>query len=142
MPHPHPTARLAFTILVATAVVSLAGCVRRTITLNSDPAGAIAYLNNEEVGRTPTTVPFTFYGTYDVRLEKDGYQTLETAAKVEAPFWDSIGPDLIAELAPGTQHVDINLDFQLEPATPPDQVDTAPIIDRAKQLRAKLRRGQ
>jgi hypothetical protein len=53
------------------AATLLAGCVERTITINSEPQGALVYLNDEEVGRTPVSVPFLYYGTYDVRLEHE-----------------------------------------------------------------------
>ncbi len=53
------------------AVCMLGGCVERLITVKSKPAGAIVYLNDEEIGRTPATVPFRFYGVYDVRLEAE-----------------------------------------------------------------------
>lgn len=53
------------------ALFVLAGCIERTITVTSKPAGALVYLNDEEIGRTPVTVPFTFYGVYDVRLEHE-----------------------------------------------------------------------
>ena len=49
-----------------------AGCVQRSITITSDPPHAIVWLNDEEIGRTPVTVPFTFYGKYDVRIVHEG----------------------------------------------------------------------
>jgi len=121
-------------IAILGAVLS-AGCVQRTITINSDPDGALAYLNDTEVGRTPVTVPFTFYGTYSVRLEKEGYQTLNTTQKAEAPLWENPGPDLIAELLPGERRVELVWDFALDPLTP---TDPKGLIDRARQLRASL----
>jgi hypothetical protein len=59
--------------LLTTALGStgLLGCVERTISITSEPEGALVYLNDEEVGRTPVSVPFTFYGVYDVRLEHE-----------------------------------------------------------------------
>lgn len=51
---------------------ALTGCVERLITVRSQPPGALVHLNDEEIGRTPVTVPFKFYGTYDVRLEHEG----------------------------------------------------------------------
>lgn len=128
-------------LIVATAL-PLVGCVQRTITITSQPPGALAFLNDTEVGRTPTRVPFTFYGTYDVRLVKEGYQTLHTPAEAKAPWWDTIGVDLFAEAAPGTQHVDLKWDFELIPAVPAEQIDPEGIIDRGQQLRALLRRGE
>ncbi len=124
-------------IVLAALAAGLAGCVKRTITLRSQPDGAVVYLNDEEVGRTPTTVPFTWYGVYDVRLEKDGYRTLNTTHRAKAPWYETPGIDLAAELLPGTRHVDLQWQFQLEEARP---VDEAILIDHGRQLRAKLNR--
>ena len=57
--------------LVLAALTACAGCVERLITVTSQPSGSLVYLNDEEVGRTPVTVPFTFYGVYDVRVEHE-----------------------------------------------------------------------
>ena len=58
-----------------------AGCVQRMIKITSDPPGALVRLNDEEVGRTPVTVPFTFYGVYDVRLHREPlWMAMEAAA--------------------------------------------------------------
>jgi len=117
-------------------VASLAGgCVQRTINITSQPEGALVYLNDVEVGRTPLKVPFTFYGVYDVRLEKGGYQTLATAHEASPPGHDSIPMDLVNEVVPWTTHVILNWHFDLEPLQP---VDEALTIDRARQLRAMV----
>src|SRR6202000_2421377 len=59
--------------LLVASLCLFSGCVERKITIGSAPAGAIVTLNDEEVGRTPVTVPFTWYGDYDIvlRLEKN-----------------------------------------------------------------------
>ena len=108
------------------------GCVERTISINSEPAGALVYLNDVEIGRTPTTVPFTFYGTYSVRLEKEGYTTLNTSSEAKAPWWDNVGPDLFAEM--GDNKVELVWEYELAPVR---EHSEAEILDRAKQLRSK-----
>jgi hypothetical protein len=130
--------RLLLIGLVGVALLT-AGCVQRTINITSNPEGALVYLNDEEVGRTPCKVPFTFYGVYDVRLQKAGYQTLSTEHKAVAPGHDRIGMDLINELVPWTSHVILNWHFELEELVPVDEVLT---VDRARQLRAMLDRAE
>lgn len=110
------------------------GCVERTITINSEPQGALVYLNDEEVGRTPLTVPFTYYGVYDVRLEKQGYAPLWTSHAAKAPWWETPGPDIFAELLPGTKSKFL-WRFDLVPEGP---MDNEAMVDRARQLRATL----
>lgn len=117
------------------------GCeTRRTIRITSEPAGALVHLNDEEVGRTPVAVPFTFYGTYAVRLEQTGYDTLATTAEAQAPWWEYPGPDLLAAAVPNTKH-EVAWHFVLEPAAPVAEVDGGALIERARTLRDDVRRG-
>lgn len=118
----------------AVACALLIGCVQRTVRITSEPSGSLVYLNDEEVGRTPLTTPFTFYGTYDVRLQQDGYQTLWTQQKAVAPWWESPGPDLFAEMIPDNK-VQLRWHFQL--SVVPDQQEQQ-LIERAQELRARV----
>lgn len=110
------------------------GCVERTISITSNPPGALVYLNDKEVGRTPVTTPFMWYGTYDVRLEAEGYRPLWTKAKADQPIWDLPGLDLVAEMIPDGKS-EIKWHFDLEPA---GTVDREQLILRAKDLRHEL----
>lgn len=111
------------------------GCVQRTITISSDPEGALVYLNDQEVGRTPTTVPFTFYGTYDVRLVRAGYQTLTTSKQAKAPVEDLPVVDLITEAMPGTHRINLDWHFELSPLVDEPESD---LIERARDLQTQL----
>src|SRR5438045_3252646 len=64
-------------LLLALSAALGAGCVRRTLAVRSDPPGALVYLNGVEVGRTPVQRDFVWYGTYDVQVRKDGYDTIK-----------------------------------------------------------------
>jgi hypothetical protein len=123
-------------------VASLAGgCVERRMTITSDPPGALVYLNNEEVGRTPIERDFTWYGNYDVVVRKEGYETLKTSRQVSAPWWQWPPIDLLAEMMPWHPTDRQSLQFSLKPATP---LDAPPeqLIDRAGQLREQLQGSQ
>lgn len=121
--------------------VAGAGCVQRTISITSQPEGALVYLNDEEVGRTPLEVPFTFYGTYDVRLEAEGHQPLWTTAEAKPPFWEHPGPDLIAEAIPNAKS-NVKWHFEMEPAAPVDDAAVDQLLDHAHQMRSRVRRGE
>jgi hypothetical protein len=123
-----------FALLALTLAAATGGCVERTISITSEPTGALVYLNDEEVGRTPLTVPFTFYGTYDVRLEHEGYQPLWTQQRAKAPWWEAPGPDLLAEAKPHNKTEQV-WHFKMQPE---GEVDQAALIDHARQLRAML----
>ncbi len=112
------------------------GCVQRTVTVTSEPAGALVWLNDREVGRTPVTVPFTFYGMYDVRLERDGYEPLWTSQKAEAPWWETPPVDLFAEATDG--RVELEWHFELEPARATDDAAVDALVDEARALRSRL----
>ena len=124
-------------VLLTLAALPLLGCVERKITITSEPSGALVHLNDQEVGRTPVDVPFTFYGTYDVRLEKEGYEPLWTNKKAKAPWWEYPGPDLVAEAVPGVES-NPTWRFELTKATPPDEQDPQKLLDNAQQMRQRL----
>ena len=115
----------------------LAGCVTQTLTVRSNPPGALVYLNNLEVGRTPVTTDFKWYGTYDVELRREGYETLKTQGKVIAPWWQWVPFDLFAELLPMRLHDRHHLHYALKPvsttAAEPDVM-----LKRSAELRGKL----
>lgn len=119
-------------LLLCVIALACIGCVERTISITSQPEGALVHLNDVEVGRTPLEVPFTHYGEYDVRLHKDGYQPLWTTAVAKTPWWDMPGPDLVAETTDAQSHIDWH--FELQPAPEGEQY----LVSHAKQMRAKL----
>ena len=124
------------TVIVLLIPLLLAGCVRRTLTVKSNPPGALVHLNGVEVGRTPMTSDFTWYGTYDVVLRKEGYETLKTRGKVIAPWWQWVPIDLFAELLP--LHDKRTLSYTMKPYTEA-AVDPQQMLDRAEHMRTELR---
>ena len=119
-------------LIVACVFASvLTGCVRRTITITSDPSGALCWLNGREVGRTPVKVDFLHYGTYDVVLEAEGSEPLLTSGKANPPLWDVVPIDLFSEMVPGEPHADIAWHYQLEPINN----DPEALLQRARDLR-------
>ncbi len=119
---------------------ALTGCVEQTLSVDSNPPGAIVYLNDQEVGRTPFETNFKWYGTYDVTLRKEGYTTLKTQAKVIAPAWNWIPLDLFAALWPTTFMDKHDLQFTLKPLSE-TEVDPARLVRRGERLRTELESG-
>jgi hypothetical protein len=113
-----------------------AGCVERTLTVQSDPPGALVSLNDQEIGRTPMEHDFVWYGKYDVALRMDGYETVKTTAKVDAPFYEIPPIDLLAECFPITFKDKRSLHYTLTPAVSPE--DVQPLIERAKAEKSQL----
>ncbi len=110
------------------------GCVRRTITIRTDPPGAMVWLNDREIGRSPVDVDFDYYGTYDVRLEREGYEPMMTSGDAKAPLWETVGVDLVAELLPFRFHSRVEWHYALAPVTD----DPEALIQRARELRSKV----
>ncbi len=110
------------------------GCVRRTIMITSEPPGALVWLNDREIGRTPVDVDFEFYGRYDVRLHLPGSEPLMTSGNASPPVWEAIGLDLIAEMVPITLHRRIKWHYVLQPRDD----DPEALIGRAQRLRSEI----
>ena len=121
-------------VLSMTALLALAGCVERTISIRSDPPGARVIINDEDVGKTPVRFSFLWYGDYEVMLRKQGYQTLQTHVLIERPWFQLPVIDMVAEtLIPGTLHDAHELPvYVLEPAVSPPADD---LVRRAAELR-------
>ena len=74
------------------------GCVERELTINTKPQGANVVLNDEQIGTSPVTVAFNWYGDYNVRLNKDGYEDLNTHRNLKRPWHDYFPFDFFAEI--------------------------------------------
>ena len=121
-------------IALAAAAGAASGCVERRIYIDSDPPGARVFVNDADVGVTPVELDFTYFGTYDVRLHKPGYEPLVTTAEAEAPLHEVPVIDLFALLVPVTKRTEIFWDFELEPA----RSDPQALAERAAEVRAML----
>jgi hypothetical protein len=114
--------------------LGLAGCIERTLTITSEPPGAIVTLSSVEVGRTPVTVPVTWIGDYDVILRLEGHETLKTHHKMNLPLYEVPPIDLFASIAPWTYYDNQSAHFSLKPASePPDEELIRRAEDLAKQ---------
>ncbi len=122
------------------AGLACAGCVRRTITVTSNPPGARVWINDVEVGKTPVEASFTYYGVYDVRLMLDGYQPVSTSRDATQPWWENPPMDLVAEAWPGRIRSDVRWHFLLAPASRTGEL--TPVQERTLMERAKSFRGR
>lgn len=85
--------------ILATSVALASGCngVRRRLTITSEPSGAVVYLNNKEIGKTPIATNFLYSGTYNIRCYKEGYETTEKAYTTGTPWYLWPGFDFFSE---------------------------------------------
>ena len=132
--------------LLAAASALATGCVERRITIYSNPDGALVQLNDVEIGRTPITVPFTWYGDYDIvlRYERE-VETPDgpvrkvfykhTHERTHAPPHQWIGVDLFTELLPAKFEDHKTWAFVLDPLP---ELSDEEVVDRAKELKTHL----
>src|SRR4051812_23377756 len=76
-------------VLLLVLFGSLTGCVERRYTIRTNPPGAMVVINNEEVGTTPVSRSFTYYGDREIKLMLDGCQTQTIIQPIKAPWYDN-----------------------------------------------------
>lgn len=113
--------------------VILGGCVERQLTINTQPQGALVVLNDEEIGTSPVTVSFEWYGDYDVRISKEGFATLKTHRKLESPWYDAFPFDFFAQILNPDRIVDeYEWTFELAPKK---KISREELIQNAEELK-------
>jgi len=129
-----PVIAPALTLAVAwAALVAGPGCVQRRMTIRSNPPGALVYVDDYELGTTPVSHDFVYYGTRKVKLVKDGYETLTVRQPFPLPWYQIFPLDFVTEnLVPWEIRDERVVDLAMVPAaaTPPESV-----VARAEQAR-------
>lgn len=111
------------------------GCVQRRLTITTRPQGALVWLNDKEVGRTPVTIPFEWYGDYDVVIRKPPFETIVDHRKLKTPWYQYPPIDFFAEcLIPATVYDEHAWHFDLAPAEPVVEAD---LYERAVDARTE-----
>ena len=123
----------AVSLLVLTV---LAGCVERELTINTEPQGAVVALNDEEIGVSPVTVNFKWYGDYCVRISKEGYETLNTHRELKGPWYDYFPFDFFAQIVNPNRIVD-SYEWMFE-LSPRRQISPDELIQDARELKKQL----
>jgi hypothetical protein len=115
------------------------GCVRRRLTVRSEPPGATVYIDDQEIGQTPVSSAFTYYGTRKIQLVKDGYETLTVKQKFRAPWYQVPPLDFVSENLTTKELRDERIvEFELEPQR---VVPVKELLGRADQLRQTTQAG-
>jgi hypothetical protein len=128
-------------LLVALALLSLAetGCVRRRLTVRTWPPGAQVFIDDQEIGTTPCSTSFIYYGTRKVTVIKGGYRSETLYHEIPPPWYqypplDFISENLIAYEIRDERVIDIQL-------VPEEMVQPNQLLDRAQGLRDSARAG-
>ena len=127
---------LAPLVVGLTIIVIASGCVERQLTINTKPQGALVTLNDEEIGISPVTVSFNWYGAYDVRISKEGFETLKTHRRLKGPWYDNFPFDFFANcLYPKRIFDSYEWTFELKEKQEPERQK---LIENARQLKQQL----
>jgi hypothetical protein len=124
---------------VGLACLAQTGCVRRRLTVRTNPPGAVVFVDDQEIGTTPCSASFVYYGTRKITVMKDGYRS-ETSYERFFPPWYQIPPlDFISENVIAREIRDERtIDVQLMPE---EIVPQERLIERAQALRDGARTG-
>ena len=127
-------------LIVLTFVPMLCcGCVQRRMIIRSIPEGAFVMVDGQSVGSTPLSVPYTYSGTRDIKLERDGYKTINVQQRFDPQWYQTFPVSLISENFAGREIRDERvLDFTMEPKS---QVQEDRLLERANDLRLNVDRG-
>jgi hypothetical protein len=112
--------RIAAAWAVALAVAGTsAGCLRPSLQVTSEPAGARVIMNGELAGVTPVEIPFIWYWQYELELRREGYEPLRVRERMYAPPYFYIPLDLIFEILPFQIHDRRYRHYYMEPERAP-----------------------
>jgi len=116
------------------------GCVHRRVTINSSPSGALVKVDGKDIGYTPASFDYTWYGTREVQLLRDGYETHTEMVDIAAPWYQKFPLDFVSDNFLGRHVTDHRqFSFQLEPK----RTDLpSSVMQRAGSLRSEALHGQ
>lgn len=125
--------RAPFLAITLAATLVAPGCVQRRMTIRSSPPGALVYVDDYELGTTPVSHDFVYYGTRNIKLVKDGYETLTVRQPFPVPWYQYFPLDFVTEnLLPWEVRDERVVDLAMVPAA---SVPAESVVARAEQAR-------
>jgi hypothetical protein len=137
----------SFHLLILVAIIfAFSGCVTRSLTVKTEPSNALVYIDDELIGESPVTMPFTYYGTRKIMIERkdeDGVLTHERTIafeKIKAPIYEVFPLDFFSEIVwplklKDDQVLSYNL-VALEPLSIKEQQEK--VLKNAEELRQRV----
>jgi hypothetical protein len=108
--------------------------------VRTQPPGAQVFVDDQEIGTTPCSSSFVYYGTRKVTLIKDGYRTETLYQKLNPPWYqipplDFASENLLVQELRDERIVDVQM-------VPQEIVPQARLLERASALRNGALTGQ
>lgn len=114
-----------------------AGCVQRRLTIRSNPPGALVIIDQWNIGITPCSTDYIYYGKRHIQLIRDGYETLDDDRWIWPPWYEIPPIDFVSEnFIPKELRDERIIDYQL---TPQKVASTEQLLGRAENLRQSTR---
>ncbi len=135
-----PRSRLASAaILLSLLALLQTGCLRRRLTVRTNPPGAQVYVDRQLIGTSPASSSFTYYGTRHVEVVADGYRTEKVLRNLNPPWYQLPPLDFISEtLWPAEIRDERIIDITLTPEQP---LASEELTARANTLRLQAAQG-
>lgn len=115
----------------------LVSCAERKMVINSDPQGAKVYIDGQEQGITPAYIPFVYYGSREIVLEKDGYQTRRYIEPIKPPLVHIFPFDLLMLLLPYPLSSEYEFNYLLQKS---EETDVKKVWSDALELKEYLQK--
>ncbi len=125
-------------VLISLCLLSL-GCVRRRMTVRTNPPGASVYVDRQLIGTSPASSSFTYYGTRHIEVVADGFRTEKVLRKISPPWYQFPPLDFITEtIWPWEIRDERIIDVTMVPAQP---LPAEELTTRANTLRLQAQQG-
>ncbi len=121
-------------------LLTLPGCVHRRATIRTDPPGAQVLVGDREIGYSPASFDFTWYGTEEVTIRKDGYEIETQYVKIPRPWYQVPPLDFVFDnFTPGRIKDRHEFHFKLRPR---QLVPANQLLERGNALRSEAQLTQ
>ncbi|MBI2093919.1 MAG: PEGA domain-containing protein [Candidatus Omnitrophica bacterium] len=107
----------------------MTGCVYRSLTIRTEPPGAMVYVNDQLKGESPVKYDFLWYGWHRVMVRKEGFERVEDRKLLRSPAYLWIPLDLIMELVPFPIRDNRSWSYTLTPVAPVT-MPTPPVLEK------------
>lgn len=131
--------RWLWLVFGVSAFCTQAGCVHRRLTVRSDPPGALVQFEGQEVGYSPVSLDFTYYGTREITLTKAGYETERIYQRISPPWYQVPPLDFFSDNLwpfPVTDRRDFTYQLRKQRIVP-----TGEVVGRGEALRSEAHMG-
>lgn len=126
-------------LLLVLVLLLNAGCLRRRMTVRTNPPGAQVYVDRQLVGPSPASTSFTYYGTRHIEVVADGYRTEKVLRNLNPPWYQLPPLDFITEtIWPGEIRDERIIDITM---TPEQSLASEELTARANTLRLQAAQG-